>query len=168
MDKCKLCGKEIEHISQNVRELCQGCSLLVDIDTREKSREIRRCENSINTSDNHQNRLHNCILLIQKAKWLQKYEKLGIQTVTPPPSQWIARYNEKYDDIIMERIFEEVDEAMARAEQAAVSDALDTQINSVLQKIEEGKRLFLDKSKSESLNARIKNYVYNNLLTLTV
>lgn len=168
MDNCKLCGKEIERYSHTIRELCQGCSILVDIEIHEKSRAMQRCENSINTSNNHQVRLHNCLLLIQKAKWLQKYEKLGIQTVNPPPSQWIARYNEKYDDIIMDRIFEEVDEVMATAEQASVSGALDTQINSALQKIEEGKRLFLDKTKSESLNTRIKNYVYNNLLTLTV
>jgi hypothetical protein len=168
MDTCILCGKDFVRSSEKVRELCQGCNLVLDIDIREKSRAMRRCEHLVDTSGNHRARLHQCLILVQKAKWLQRYENLGIQTIVPPPSQWISRFNAKYDDIIMERILEEVDEVMALSEREALPGALDGQINRILQKIEEGKRLFLDKTKSESLNARIKNYVYNNLLTLTV
>ncbi len=168
MHNCTLCGIAFPNSENNASGLCPGCDLAVSIDIQEKLRVMRRCEHAIHTSSGHQTRLYNCLLLMQKAKWLRKYEKMGIPTVTPLPSEWIDRYSEKYDDIVFERIFKEVNDTFAEAEKAVSSHALDSRLNFALQKITEGKNLFLNKEKYKSLNVRVMSYLYSNMLTLTV
>ncbi|MHB9028851.1 MAG: hypothetical protein ACYC9O_08790 [Candidatus Latescibacterota bacterium] len=168
MESCKLCREDLEYPNEKESGLCEGCALAVESDTFEQFRIIRKCEFIINSPAKHRVRLYNCLLLIQKAKWLQKYEMMGIQTISPPPLDWIDRYHEKYDEIVLERIFEEVNDSLSQAEQSYTAFALDTHINSVLQKIDEGKKLFLNKTRCDTLNSRVMSYLYSNLLTLTL
>lgn len=168
MDSCKLCGTALDSSADRTRGLCMGCGMAVDIDIIETWRIMLHCEHVISTSTRHQVRLYHCLLLIQKAKWLNRYERMDIPTITPPPSIWIDRYHDRYDEIVMERIFAEVDDALAGAETSASPRALDAHINAMLLRIDNGKKLFLNKARSETLNARVMNYLYNNLLTLAV
>jgi hypothetical protein len=168
MESCKLCRKDLEYSTEMENGLCEGCALAVESDIFEQLKMIRRCEFMIHSAAKHRVRLYHCLLLIQKAKWLQKYELKGIPTITPSPLDWIARYHEKYDEIVLERIFEEVNESLAKAEQSSAAFALDIHINAVLQKIDEGKKQFLNKARYDSLNSRVMSYLYSNLLTLTV
>ncbi len=168
MDCCKLCGAKLDSPKENAVKLCRGCELAVTIDVLETARIMRKCEHVVATSTRIQTRLYHCLLLSQKAKWLLRYEKKGISTITPLPSEWILRYNKLYDDIVMDRIFSEVDDAMARAELSTTPGALDFHVSTVLQKINDGRKLFLDKTRYATLNTRVMSYLYNNMLTLTV
>jgi len=103
-------------------------------------------------------RLSRCDLLVEHAKALLKYERKGIPTVSPSPSQLLTEYTAMRDQIVLEGVTAEVEKALAKAEISATPRTSINEVNKALFKIREGKQELRDQTKLNQLEARVRRF----------
>ena len=103
-------------------------------------------------------RLSRCDLLVEHAKALLEYERKGIPTVSPYPSQLLTEYTAMRDQIVLEGVTAEVEKALAKAEIASTPSTSINEANKALFKIREGKQELRDQAKLNQLEVRVRHF----------
>lgn len=102
MAECKWCGKNGFFLSVNSDGLCKLCEPEVRREVYRNGKIIQDIEKLLENQTDMEISLKRCTVIINKVREILKYEKKGIPTYTPLPSELIAEYTEKHDKIIME------------------------------------------------------------------
>jgi len=144
MAQCKWCGRKGVFLSITKIGLCKTCESIIETKVPRYERKIRYSENIVDTSNEVDERVKNCRYIVERAKEIVKYEKKGIPTFTPLPSELIRYYTIKHDKIIMESMPEKVDESLKIAELALTSLNSLNVVNEALQKVRDARELLKD------------------------
>ncbi len=144
MAQCKWCGRKRIFLSITKIGLCKTCKSIIETKVHRYGRMIRYAENIVDNSNDVDERVKNCRYIVDRAKEIVKYEKKGIPTFTPLPSELIRDYTIKHDKIIMESMPEKVDESLTVAEDALTPLKRLNVVNEALQKVRDARGLLKD------------------------
>ena len=112
MAQCILCGEKSLFLSVSANRLCKRCDPVVVKDVQQRSQIINDCRKTITKRINAKLKLFFCDRLIENAKELIDYERKGIPTITPLPSEFVSEYGSYREQIILadQFIFEDIKE----------------------------------------------------------
>ena len=164
MGECKLCNKKGFLFFVNENGLCSNCQSIVLNEIKQTMRVINDCVKLINESKNMKTRLSRCDVLLKCANDLLEYEKMGIPTINPNPSEFIADYTNTRDQIIMDDISINVEKLVMKSEIIGTSRAAINEINKAIIKIREGKKELLDQSKLDQIEQQVLNLKHKTQL----
>ena len=159
-----MCGRKGFLLSVNANGLCDSCNRIVVLDVQQRGRIIKDCVKLVAKSKNMKTRLSRCDLLVEHARALLKYERKGIQTISPPPSQLLREYTAMRDQIVLEGITTEVEKALTKAEIATTPRTSINEANKALLKIYEGKKELRDHTKLNQMEARVRRFSHDTQL----
>jgi len=142
--QCKWCGRKGIFLSINKSGLCKTCQPIVKAKVYRYGRMIRYSKNIVNNSNEVDERVKHCRYIVNIAQEIVKYEKKGIPTFTPLPSELIRDYTIKHDKIIMESMPEKVKESLTVAEFALTSLNSLNVVSKALKNIRDARGLFKD------------------------
>lgn len=160
MAKCKYCGKNGLFVFVNQDGLCKNCQLIIVGDVNQRFRIINDSMKLIEESKNLKTRLGRCDTLIEHARELTRYENLGINTITPSPSDLVSAYLARKDEIIVDNIEQYLIMAETKVEIADTSRKKINEYNKVLLEIEDVKTELTDKERLNKLQLEIKTKVH--------
>jgi len=149
MGQCRNCGKKGFFLTTDSNGLCSSCRPVVVMAVQQNSRIIEDCIRLVEEGKTAGTRLSRCDLLLERAEHLSQYEKRGIPTISPPPSQLLTTYRTRRDQIISEEIVAAVDKALQKADVASSPRAKVSAINTALLKIREIGKALSDPSQLE-------------------
>jgi hypothetical protein len=160
--QCRLCEKWTLLITDN--GLCYDCDSIVVMEVKQRARIMTDCEELIATSKKMDTRLSRCDLLLEHAQALLKYEKKGIPSIDPDPSQYLKEYTVKRNQIISEGVTEIVEKALAKAKIATTPSTAITQANKALFEIQEKRQRLSDKPKLDQLESQVRKFIHETQL----
>jgi len=160
--QCKLCEKWTLLITTN--GLCYACDSIVVMDVKQRARIMTDCEELITNSKKMDTRLSRCDLLLEHAQALLKYEKKGIPTIDPDPSQYLKKYTAKRVQIILEGLTEVVEKALSKAKIASTVNTSITHANKALFEIQEKRQKLTDSSKLNQLESQVRKFIHETRL----
>ena len=108
MGRCKFCKKRGVFFFFNQKRLCRVCAIGLASERQRLLIAIKDPENLLQSSKKSESRLSQCDVIIKHAQALLEYEKKGISTLTPLPSEIIEKYQKVRRQIVSERVKEEV------------------------------------------------------------
>ena len=101
MPECILCRRNVLIVDQ--KNLCGECRAAVTLEVAARLDTIYFHHRIVQTSDDLDECLQSCDLIIKEAEALLPYEKLEIEVAPPLPSEIINITRELKDDIIVEK-----------------------------------------------------------------
>jgi len=134
------------------------------MDVQQRGRIISDCMKLVAKSKNMKTRLSRCDILVEHAQSLLEYEHKGIPTISPLPSQLLTEYTAMRDQIVLEGVTAEVEEALAKAEIAAIPRTSINEANKALLKIREGRQELREQAKLDQLEARVRRFSHETQL----
>ncbi len=164
MAQCKNCGRKALFLSVTKNGLCKTCDAVVVMDVQQRVRIIQDSINLIEKSKITKTKVSRCDTLLEHAGALAEYERKGIPTLQPLPSQFITEYTAQRDNIICDGVTAEVDKALAKAELATSSRTSVGEANKALLKIRDAKEELEDPSRLDTLEARVKTFSHETQL----
>jgi len=114
-DRCRWCGKVGIFLSINSDGLCKKCEPLVRREIYSSGKIIQDAEKLLENPMDDSIIPKQYKLILKKASEILKYEKKGIPTYSPLPSELIKEYTAKHDKLIMESMPEKVNDALKAA-----------------------------------------------------
>ncbi len=118
MAQCKYCGRSGWLLSVDSAGLCAQCRPAYQLTLSERSRVIDESREIIVTSTKIDTRLSRCDVVIDHAKALLDYQRRGVPTVDPPPSELIQSMTALKDRLIVDGMRDVVVEAQRKADVA--------------------------------------------------
>jgi len=159
-----MCGRKGILLSLSTNGLCKSCNPIVVMDIQQRGRIINDCLKLVIESKNMKTRLSRCDLLLEHAQALLKYENKGIPTISPPPSHLVIEYAAARDEIVLEAVTAEVENALAKAEIAATPRTSINEANKALLKIREARKEVRGQAKLDEIEARIQRFSHETQL----
>ncbi|MBU0518192.1 hypothetical protein KKA00_05440 [bacterium] len=104
MGKCKLCNRSGIFLSITSNGLCKKCDPVFYLDFKQRARIINESMNLVEDSKKLETRINRCQDIVEHANSLLEYEKRGIPTIQPLPSELIDIYENKPDELIKETL----------------------------------------------------------------
>lgn len=135
MAQCKLCERSGWFLSLSNNALCQRCEPLFQIDLHQRVRIVQDSQKIVHTSRSLDTKISRIQLAIDHLLALEEYERRGIETIQPPPSEAIANYTRRRHEEVANHAKLFCDEAMANADTAATIRAKITALTKGLLKI---------------------------------
>jgi hypothetical protein len=126
---------------------------------------INRCKKLIGESKKLDERLSECDNLVEHAEALLEYEKRGIPTIEPSPSELVRTYREGRDDLIVKGAEREAENALAAAEVFANADTKVSRLSKMLLKIQEYKTRLDKAGRLDALEKRMADLTHQTQLT---
>lgn len=108
MPKCKYCDRSGWFLALTQIGLCSSCDPMIRLDTSQRGRILIDCLKLVEESKNLEVKLSRYDLLIECAQALERYERHGIPTIDPHPSEILERYRGKKDKLILAFLSEEL------------------------------------------------------------
>lgn len=152
MVECLYCGHKGIFLSISENGLCDSCEPVVMLSVTSRVRILNDSRRLVETSKKMDVRLTRLDLLLQTARELLEYENLGIPTIRPLPSEYLAHYSNIHDAIVVECMEAEFDKmTSAKARNTRIRKA-----NEVLLKIGETKKILKNRTVLDALEAHLK------------
>jgi hypothetical protein len=107
-------------------------------------------------------RLSRCDLVLEHANHLLEYEKKGVSTISPSPSEIVSEYTEYRDQIIREEARKAADKAIMKSDAAATPKTKANAISRGLVKVGE----ILSESNQPSIGNNIKDDLAERLFRI--
>ncbi|GAB4257444.1 MAG: hypothetical protein Kow0092_04340 [Deferrisomatales bacterium] len=118
MKRCKWCGQSKWLGLSRERGLCKRCESVVEADVALREKRIKRALVAMDLASNVDVVVAHCNVILQNAEALLKYERKGIPTVSPSPSQIIHSVKARKDALLADVVRREVRGAQHRAQAA--------------------------------------------------
>jgi tetratricopeptide (TPR) repeat protein len=93
MPLCKLCSKKGIFLWISKNGLCKLCDNFAVTDVNRRAQIIQESMSIMDRTTNSETKTSRCNVLLDNAKALVKYEKIGIPTISPLPSELIRKYS---------------------------------------------------------------------------
>lgn len=135
MAQCKLCDCSGWFLSLSDHALCQRCEGLFQLDLHQRVRIIKDSQKIIETSRNLATKLSRIEVAISHLKALLDYERRGINTILPPPSEAIRNYESRREEDLAHHAALVHDEAVAKAKVGGNSRSTITALSKGLLKL---------------------------------
>lgn len=135
MATCKYCKRNGLFLSVNKSGLCTTCNSAIHIEAQSRLRVINDSVQLVNTGKTTATRVSRCDLIVEHGQALLKYENMGIQVCTPPPSEMVKIYTDKRGRIIKEGLREEARQAMEKSKLATTVNGRITPLTKVILKV---------------------------------
>jgi len=119
MAQCKWCGRGGWFVSVDRNGLCTNCARPVLMDIEQWQRIITESIELIQKSKNIKTRLGRCNDATRHLEALLPYERKGIPTLSPNPSELIGTVQAMRNEVILEHIQSEVDKALIKLDVAS-------------------------------------------------
>jgi len=137
MATCKYCGRRGWLLKLDNNGLCAGCQPIVIPDVMARHKAIQRSLEPANRAAGLKTRVSKCDIVVEHAKALLIYERKGIETTSPFPSEFISEYQELREAHIREAAENATETAKAKASVASSHKAKANALASGLGKIHE-------------------------------
>jgi hypothetical protein len=160
MGQCRNCGNKGFFLATDQNGLCAYCQRTVLVVVKQNARLIEDSIRLVEEGKTPGTRLSRCDLLLERAEQLLQYEKKGIPTVSPAPSQLITKYRLRRDEIVSEEILAVVEKATEKARIASSPRAKVSTLNNALLKIREIGKGFGDRSHLESHETALRGLAH--------
>jgi hypothetical protein len=100
MAQCKLCSRSGWFLSLSHHHLCNSCEPCFQLDLQQRVRIIQDSQKIVESSRSLDTKRSRIQVALDHLKALQNYERHGIETILPPPSEAIRNYERKYQEEI--------------------------------------------------------------------
>lgn len=161
MGQCRFCGRKGFFLSVDSNGLCGNCSSGVVLDITQRTRVMGDCLRLAREGKTFATRLSRCDLLLEHAEDLLQYEKKGIPTLSPSPSEILSEFRGYRDELILEEANNVAQKAKAKSEVASTTTAKHNALASGLLKAQE---IIQNNSKSsigDELERELKALMHN-------
>ncbi|MBA7479449.1 hypothetical protein ES707_14883 [subsurface metagenome] len=169
---CVICGESYSSrtsVTVAGKNICSNCYRKMKNVVNSRIKKINGALDEIEKSISLKNNLKNYSKLVESAKELLIYEKKGFDIFKNfTPSQIIAEYEGKKEQIMLDGIRADIDEALKKSKIAATQSAKITPFNKILMLIEEYKDEIKDKAKLKELELRAKELKYETQVDMFV
>lgn len=135
MAQCKLCDRSGWFLSLSSRALCQRCEPFFQLDFRQRVRIIQDSQEIIKASRNLDTKLSRIKVAIDHLAALQEYERRGIETIQPEPSEAIRNYVRRREEEIADHAKLAHDDAVTKSDLAVGSRSKITALSKGLLKL---------------------------------
>jgi len=135
MAQCKLCDRSGWFLSLSSNALCQRCEPFFQLDLHQRVRIIQDSQEIIKASRNLDTKLSRFQVAIDHLAALREYERHGIETVQPEPSEAIRNYVHRRTEEIADHAKLAHDDAVAKADLAVSSRSKVTALSKGLLKL---------------------------------
>lgn len=137
MAQCKLCSRSGWLLSISQHHLCKTCEPYVQLDLQQRVRIIQDSLGIVKSSRNLDTKLSRIQVAIDHLRALQNYERRGIETILPPPSEAIRNYERKRQEEIAAHAKIVHEAALAKVGVATTSKSKITALSKGLLKLRE-------------------------------
>jgi len=137
---CRYCGKSGIFRTVDANGLCDGCRRPVLLSIASTRRVLDESLRLAQTGKTLSTRLGRWDLIAEKAEHLLEYERRGIPTIDPSPSQLIAYAKRERRTILVEGLDEELASAETKAELAATPSARVNAFAKVVEAVQDARR----------------------------
>jgi hypothetical protein len=135
MAQCKLCDRSGWFLSLSDNTLCQQCEPFFQLDLRQRGRIILESQEIIKASRNLDTKLSRIKVAMDQLVALQEYERRGIETTQPPPSEALGNYARRRIEEIRDSATAAHDDAVAKSDLALGSRSKVTALSRGLLKL---------------------------------
>jgi len=129
LDVCRLCGQAASGAGAEAGKLCAACAASFRDELARRARVIEDCRALLVRDATFPTRLAHCDLLLDNARLLLPYEDKGLETLEPPPSDLLRRYQVQRERIVMEAVTAYTELASLRAEHA---DSIEAKVDTLV------------------------------------
>lgn len=161
MAQCKYCGRSGWFLALTANGLCNNCNPIVSMDVIQRARIINDSLKLVRESKKLDTQLSRCDLIVEHASALMKYEQLGIPTLNPLPSAFVQEYQAMHDQIIVDGLTTEFENARSKAEVAPSVTSKVNLLSKALLKVREYKLKANNPSILDSLEQQISQLIQN-------
>lgn len=137
MGQCKFCGRKGFFLSVDSNGLCGNCSPSVVLDITQRTRIMSDSLKLAREGKTFSTRISRCDLLLEHAEHLLEYERKGIPTLTPLPSELIEEFKRYRGELVLEEAMQVAEKAKAKAEVAATATSKQNALGAGLLKVRE-------------------------------
>ncbi|MCK5117435.1 MAG: hypothetical protein KAR44_12615 [Candidatus Aegiribacteria sp.] len=162
MAKCRSCGKKGFLMSVDENGLCRICSQKVYHDAKPRVRILTESMKLAEEGKTLKTRLSRCDLVLENAKHLLTYEKKGIGTISPSPSEIIGEFIQYRDQIVLEEAKIFADKAISKSEAASTPKTKTSALSQGLVKVRE----ILDESQDSDIDTEIEENLRRMIFTV--
>jgi hypothetical protein len=135
--------------------LCSNCRPAVVLEVQSRTRIINDCIKLVENSANVDIQYSRAKLLIEQARELEKYEKLGIMIMEPTPSQFVQKYSNVIKKKVIEGLKAEYANVLSKAEVMPTVKARINVLSKMLLRIREYKGKIDSSTMLDSLEQQI-------------
>lgn len=139
MAQCKYCGRSGWFLSVSKSSLCKECDSIVVMDVGQRARIINDSMKIVEEAKKIDTQISRCELIIEHAEAMIKYETKGVPTIQPSPTILTSTYQSKIDEVILDGLRSELENAQTKAEVTARPKSKINIFSKVLLKIREYK-----------------------------
>ncbi|MFO7675376.1 MAG: hypothetical protein R6X12_03560, partial [bacterium] len=137
MANCKLCNKSKWLLSLHTDGICSECQAKLRRLVQSRLQVINQARELINDSTELAARLSGCDEIIRTANSLAKFELMGINISKPLPSELVARYSGRKDDLILDDLRRDLKKAAAETDPPAARAERLEALSAVLSRVRE-------------------------------
>ncbi len=166
MGRCLLCGNRKLFVALNRDRLCRVCSVIVAGDRQQLLLALKDPGHLLHTPKKFETRLSQCDIIIAHARALLEYEKRGIRTMTPLPSEIIEKYQEVRKRIVSDGVREEVGILLEKASQAPTPQASVALADEALLKICEARKKVGQDQQLDDLERQASQFIQRTQLDI--
>jgi hypothetical protein len=165
MAQCKWCGRSDESLNLTEKGLCETCSPAITMDISNRLGMIKYCKKLVKESEEPNTLLAKSDLIVEQAQALLEYEKRGIPTIRPSPSQLIQAYREGREALILKCAESMVEKAVAATEALTSTDTKISWLKKIFPKIEQYKTGVDNEELFGALEQRVTHLIQQTQLT---
>jgi hypothetical protein len=160
MAQCLNCGRNGFFLSVDEYGLCKTCDLIVLMEVTQRARLIQESMDIINKSKKLDTQLSRCDFVIECAQALLPFERKGIPTINPKPSELIEQFPAKRNEILITTLKAEVETALAKSRLATSTKTKLSVLAKVLLRIREYIKQCTTPDELSFLEAKILNVMH--------
>jgi len=165
MAQCKWCGRSDVSPQETEKGLCETCSPGIVMDIRNRLGMIKHCKKLIDESEDMDTQLSKIDLIVEQAEALLKYEKGGIPTIRPSPSELIHAYREGRDALILKCAERKVEKALAATGVLTDADTKISWLSKILPEIQQYKTRADSEELLDALEKRVTRLIQQTQLS---
>jgi len=165
MAQCKWCGRSDESLHLTEKGLCETCSPAITMDISNRLGMIKHCKKALKESEEPNTLLAKSDLIVEQAEALLEYEKRGIPTIRPAPSELIRTYREGRDTLILKCAESMVEKAVAATEALTSTDTKISWLKKIFPKIEQYKTRVDNQELFDALERSVTQLIQQTQLT---
>jgi hypothetical protein len=151
MAQCKFCHKKGIFLSTDEEGLCKNCQPIVYNDLRQRADILENSIDIIEKSKNIDTIISRIDVGLEHLEHLREYQRLGIRTIQPKPSESIEAWKERKREKIKEVLENEFIQARDKSRNAKTISGRVNPFNKVLEKITKYQMQLDDISELEKL-----------------
>ena len=164
MAQCKWCGHSDESLQVTEDGFCETCSSAITMDITNRLRMIKHCKKLMAESEELDTQLSKSDLIVEHAEALLEYEKRGIPTIQPSPSELIRTYREGRDALILKCAERAVQNALAAAEVLTSTETKISWLSKILPKIQGYRTRADNQGFLDALEKKVINLIHHTRL----